>query len=270
MRNLILGQTKKERENLFQGQKIYYNLIRRYEFGGFYPGGDDGSHVMTGEGLGAGYNINVPWESGCCGDADYLAVWEHILIPVAKSFCPDLVIVSAGFDAAVGDPLGGCRVSPHGYSVMLSKLMEFAGGKIVMALEGGYNLDSIAKSVQACIEVLLQQGPIPGSLDAYPFESTWRVIQNVREELSPFWPTLAVKLDKNVTIKRAHQSQTFISDSEDEHSGPDVVSEDHDKAIENVLVPLSSLTINPEASDQAITVSSTWRSELRQTEIWYC
>ncbi|CAH9057333.1 unnamed protein product [Cuscuta epithymum] len=243
--------------------------VHRYEFGGFYPGGDDGSHVMTGEGLGAGYNINVPWESGCCGDADYLAVWEHILIPVAKSFCPDLVIVSAGFDAAVGDPLGGCRVSPHGYSVMLSKLMEFAGGKIVMALEGGYNLDSIAKSVQACIEVLLQQGPIPGSLDAYPFESTWRVIQNVREELSPFWPTLAVKLDKNVTIKRAHQSQTFISDSEDEHSGPDVVSEDHDKAIENVLVPLSSLTINPEASDQAITVSSTWRSELRQTEIWY-
>lgn len=54
---------------------------------------------MTGEGLGAGYNINVPWENGRCGDADYLAVWDHILIPVAKKFCPDMVIVSAGFDA---------------------------------------------------------------------------------------------------------------------------------------------------------------------------
>ena len=54
---------------------------------------------MVGEGPGAGYNINVPWEHGRCGDADYLAVWDHILIPVAKEFNPDMIIVSAGFDA---------------------------------------------------------------------------------------------------------------------------------------------------------------------------
>ena len=54
---------------------------------------------MVGEGPGAGYNINVPWEHGQCGDADYLAVWDHILIPVAKEFNPDMIIVSAGFDA---------------------------------------------------------------------------------------------------------------------------------------------------------------------------
>lgn len=56
---------------------------------------------MIGEGLGAGYNINVPWENGRCGDADYLAVWDHILLPVAKEFNPDIVIVSAGFDAGL-------------------------------------------------------------------------------------------------------------------------------------------------------------------------
>ena len=74
-------------------------LFCRHEFGSFYPANNDGFYAMTGEGPGAGYNINVPWENGRCGDADYLAVWDHILIPVAKDFNPDIVIISAGFDA---------------------------------------------------------------------------------------------------------------------------------------------------------------------------
>lgn len=59
------------------------------------------------------------------------------------------------------------------------QLMEFAQGKIVMALEGGYNLDSLANSVLACVEVLVEDKPLTGSSEAYPFESTWRVIQEV-------------------------------------------------------------------------------------------
>ncbi|KAM0056224.1 putative histone deacetylase [Helianthus debilis subsp. tardiflorus] len=105
-----------------------------HENGSFYPTGDDGSHIKIGEGPDAGYNINVPWENDQCGDAYYIAVWDHILIPVAREFNPDLIIISAGFDAALGDPLGGCCVTPHGYSVMLKKLMKFSEGKIVMAL----------------------------------------------------------------------------------------------------------------------------------------
>ena len=54
---------------------------------------------MIGEGPGEGYNINVPWEHGRCGDADYFAVWDYILLPVALEFNPDMIIVSAGFDA---------------------------------------------------------------------------------------------------------------------------------------------------------------------------
>lgn len=60
------------------------------------------------------------------------------------------------------------------------QLMDFAQGKILMVLEGGYNLDSIANSALACVEVLLYEKPISGSCDDYPFESTWRVIQKVR------------------------------------------------------------------------------------------
>lgn len=74
-------------------------IVCRHEFGSFYPASDDGFYTMIGEGPGIGYNINVPWENGQCGDADYLAVWDHILIPVAKDFNPDMIIVSAGFDA---------------------------------------------------------------------------------------------------------------------------------------------------------------------------
>ncbi|KAL6012004.1 hypothetical protein ACLOJK_002474 [Asimina triloba] len=139
-----------------------------YDYGRFYPAGNAGSHKMVGEGFGAGYNINVPWERGRYGDADYFAVWEHILIPVARAFNPDIILISGGFDAAAGDPLGGCRVTPYGYSVMLQKLMQFAGGRIVMALEGGYNLTALANSVLACVETLLEDRPIVGSLKSKP------------------------------------------------------------------------------------------------------
>ncbi|KAL5987824.1 hypothetical protein ACLOJK_035579 [Asimina triloba] len=175
--------------------RVLFFSVHRFDFGTFYPTGDDGSHTMVGEGTGAGYNINVPWEHGRCGDADYLAVWDHVLIPVAKAYNPDMVLISGGFDAAaIGDPLGGCRVTPYGYSVMMKKLMEFAKGRIVMALEGGYNLESLANSVLACVEVLLDGKSIVGSSEAYPFESTWRVIKAVRQELGMFWPTLNEEL----------------------------------------------------------------------------
>ncbi|KAG9151583.1 hypothetical protein Leryth_021902 [Lithospermum erythrorhizon] len=144
----------------YKDPRVLFFSVHRHEYGSFYPAGDDGSYIMVGEGPGAGYNINVPWQNGRCGDADYLAVWEHVLIPVAKEFNPDLIFVSAGFDAAINDPLGGCRVTPDGYAVMLKQLMEFANGKIVMALEGGYNLDSLANSALSCVQVLLNEGPI--------------------------------------------------------------------------------------------------------------
>ncbi|EFH38856.1 predicted protein, partial [Arabidopsis lyrata subsp. lyrata] len=157
--------------------------VARYDHGSFYPAGDDGDYNMVGEGPGKGFNINVPWEQGGCGDADYLAAWDHILIPVTKEFNPDIILLSAGFDAAIGDPLGGCCVTPDGYSVMLKKLMEFAQGKIVLALEGGYNLESLAKSSLACVQVLLEEKGIQCSSGAYPLESTRRVVRAENREL---------------------------------------------------------------------------------------
>ncbi|GLU21511.1 hypothetical protein SLE2022_376450 [Rubroshorea leprosula] len=253
-------------KTFWQDPRVLFFSVHRHEFGSFYPANDDGFYTMIGEGPGSGYNINVPWENGRCGDADYLAVWDHILVPVVEEFNPDMIIISAGFDAAVGDPLGGCRVTPYGYSVMLKKLMDFAQGKIVLALEGGYNLESIANSSLACVEVLLENKPIRGSSEAYPFESTWRVIREVRQKLGVFWPSLADELPTKLTNQNASHILISSSDSESEDEGAKLfVSADLVSAVEDVVTSLSNLKVE----DQTASTFVPWRSDVSKIDIWY-
>ncbi|XP_043726209.1 histone deacetylase 5 isoform X1 [Telopea speciosissima] len=253
--------------------RVLFFSVHRFDFGTFYPAGDDGTYTMVGEGSGAGFNINVPWEHGRCGDADYFAVWDHVLIPVARAFNPDMILISGGFDAAIGDPLGGCRVTPYGYSVMMKKLMEFANGKIVMALEGGYNLDSLANSVLACVKTLLGDMPIVGSSEAYPFESTWRVIQAVRQELNTFWPTLADELPKKLLLASNKTSPTILisssdSDAEDD-AVPNIQSVNLVETVQDVMQPLSMLKVDQDGQDQLVDGSVPWRPVFSKIDIWY-
>ena len=81
----------------------------------FYPG--TGAHDATGTGAGQGFSVNVPWLTGGMGNGDYLAAFQHVLLPIAYEFNPSLIIVSAGFDAAVGDPIGGYVQLPHPDSI---------------------------------------------------------------------------------------------------------------------------------------------------------
>lgn len=238
--------------------QVLYFSVHRFDSGTFYPGGDDGFHDKIGEGKGAGYNINVPWERGECGDADYLAVWDHVLVPVAKSYCPDMILISGGFDAALGDPLGGCRLTPYGYSLMTKKLMEFAGGKIVLALEGGYNLKSLADSFLACVEALLKDGPIRSSVITYPFESTWRVIQAVRQELSSFWPALnedlpLQRLLKDSSMQSFDEPSSSSSDeesaSEDDKKFAETTTIMESSTVEDIVQPLAELKIDETRTD---------------------
>jgi len=122
----------------------------------FYPG--TGAIGETGGGPGRGATVNVPWPGGM-GDPEYLAAFDRVLLPIARDFRPDIVLVSAGFDAADGDPLGSMRVCPAGYAQMTARLGSLAGGRIVLALEGGYDLEAIARSAAACLRVLLGEAP---------------------------------------------------------------------------------------------------------------
>ena len=152
----------------------------------FYPG--TGAVDEVGRGAARGRTVNVAWPAGM-GDAEYLAAFDRVLLPIARSFDPQLVLVSCGFDAAAGDLLGGMRLSADGYAALTRRLLELAGGKVVLALEGGYNLEAIAAAAAAVTRVLLGEKPSepdPGP----PNRVADRVIREVLDVHRPFWPDL--------------------------------------------------------------------------------
>lgn len=110
--------------------------------------------TAVGRGAGAGFTINVAWSEEGAGDAEYAHAWEKLLMPVAREFAPELVLVSAGFDSAAGDE---CKfmLSPRGYARLVRDLQTLAGGRVVVVLEGGYNIPAISHGLHACAGALL-------------------------------------------------------------------------------------------------------------------
>jgi acetoin utilization deacetylase AcuC-like enzyme len=127
----------------------------------YYPG--SGGFYEVGEGAGEGYTVNIPLSTGY-GDAEYIAIYQQILKPIALEFKPDLVLASVGFDIYKGDPLGGMSVTPDGFAGLTRVLMEIAasscGGKLVLTLEGGYNLQGLRDSVKSVLKELRGESTI--------------------------------------------------------------------------------------------------------------
>jgi len=133
-------------------QDVLYMSVHQYPF---YPGTGAAAEVGVGAGRGATVNCALP---GGQADADYGVVFHDLFLPVGRAFAPDLIIVSAGFDAHACDPLAEMRVTERGFAAMGSALRELAadscGGKLVLLLEGGYDLGALASSVHASLEAL--------------------------------------------------------------------------------------------------------------------
>jgi acetoin utilization deacetylase AcuC-like enzyme len=131
---------------------ILYFSTHQYPY---YPGSGDFNEV--GNGKGEGHTVNVPLSTGF-GDAEYIAIYRQILQPISQEFRPDLVLASVGFDIYKGDPLGGMLVTPDGFAGLTHTLMEIArlscDGKLVLTLEGGYNLEGLRDSVKAVLKEL--------------------------------------------------------------------------------------------------------------------
>ncbi|HYT56121.1 MAG TPA: histone deacetylase [Verrucomicrobiae bacterium] len=121
----------------------------------FYPG--SGAVNEVGVNAGAGFTINIPLPAGC-GDAEYLQVFEQVVVPAAEKFAPEWILVSAGFDPHRRDPLGGMGVTEAGFGAMAQKLLvlaeRFADGRIAFLLEGGYDLVGLRDSVAAVLEAM--------------------------------------------------------------------------------------------------------------------
>ena len=125
----------------------------------YYPGTGDATEIGVGEGVGA--TINLPLEAGAV-DEDYRFVFDEVVVPAIRRFAPDLVLVSAGFDAHQRDPLGGMRLTTPCFGAMTMALRSVAeeccAGRMVLVTEGGYDLQALAASIDAVAGVLA--GPL--------------------------------------------------------------------------------------------------------------
>lgn len=206
-------------EVFYDDPNVLYISLHVYSGGKFYPTGDYGDHLHCGEGAGVGRNVNIPWETAGMTDGDYLYAFQQVIMPIAQDFNPDMVIVSAGFDAAEGDMLGRCHVSPAGYAHMTHALMSLANGKIAICLEGGYNLRSIAISAAAVTRTLM--GEPPHRLHSvHPLPGGVKTVQLVRRTQAKFWPCLFPRnqseelrdfgADRMHDVIRAHQRDTLF------------------------------------------------------------
>jgi len=137
---------------------ILYFSTHQYPY---YPG--SGSFQEVGTGKGEGYTVNVPLSTGY-GDAEYVAIYDQILKPIARQFNPHFVLCSVGFDIYIHDPLGGMSVSPDGFAGLTQVLMDIArescDGKLVLTFEGGYNLDGLRDSAKAVLKELRGESTI--------------------------------------------------------------------------------------------------------------
>mmetsp|Transcript_42422 Transcript_42422/g.79621 ORF Transcript_42422/g.79621 Transcript_42422/m.79621 type:complete len:545 (-) Transcript_42422:75-1709(-) len=171
-------------QHLFEeDSSIMYFSVHRYDDGGFFPFSKDAAPNVVGCGPGAGFNVNVAWNLGWkdkkgMGDDEYFAAWQCVLLPIAREFNPQLVLVSAGFDAAQGD-LGGCSVTPAGFAQM-TRMLQSVCPKTVLVLEGGYDLGVVPLCVCACTRALLGdslslRAEVKPKMEArFSIERTWR------------------------------------------------------------------------------------------------
>lgn len=150
-----------------------------------------------GLGAGAGYTLNVPLPIGT-GDDGFRLAFDTVIRPVVKAFEPDLIIVSAGYDAHWCDPLGQMGLTVNGYAALTREVMAWADawcdGRLVLLMEGGYHLEALAHSLVASVQVL-RGGPVSDPLGPSPYAEPRgdlvRAIAASQAALAPYWPALA-------------------------------------------------------------------------------
>uniref|UniRef100_A0A3Q3IUD2 Histone deacetylase n=1 Tax=Monopterus albus TaxID=43700 RepID=A0A3Q3IUD2_MONAL len=182
-------------EVFYSDPSVLYISLHRYDNGNFFPG--SGSPTEVGSGAGEGFNVNVAWTGGLdppMGDAEYLAAFRSVVMPIAQEFSPDVVLVSAGFDAAEGNPapLGGYKVTAKCFSFLTRQLMSLAGGRLVLSLEGGHDLTAICDASEACVSALLGiQDPLPEEvLLQKPNANAVHSLQTVIQIQSQYWQSV--------------------------------------------------------------------------------
>jgi acetoin utilization deacetylase AcuC-like enzyme len=166
-------------ESFYSSTSVLYFSMHQYPF---YPG--TGRLSETGASGAEGYTVNCPLRGGK-NDGQYVAVFRSLLVPIIEAFSPNLILVSAGFDAHAMDPIGGMQLSSKGFASLAGIIRDAAHkvhSPVVYALEGGYNLDALQDSVRAVIDVI--KGGEPPKIEATP----WPELDEVIKAHSLYWP----------------------------------------------------------------------------------
>ncbi len=136
----------------YDSSQVFYFSTHQYPY---YPGSGGAAEVGVGPGM--GYTLNVPLAGGQ-GDREFVSILREILVPVARKYRPELILVSAGFDIHADDPLGTMRVTSQGFGAMTRVLMALADevcqGRLFFTLEGGYSLTGLRDGVLAVLAAL--------------------------------------------------------------------------------------------------------------------
>ena len=164
--------------SFYTSDQVLYISTHAYPY---YPG--SGGLMEVGAGKGEGYTVNIPL-SGGQDDRSFGVIFREIVVPVIREYRPDFIIVSAGFDTYYGDPLGTMAVTEKGYAGMARQLVDLADevcrGRILVALEGGYNLRGMRDGVLAVLGELSGNPECPGRID----EETVQGLIDARREVA--------------------------------------------------------------------------------------
>jgi acetoin utilization deacetylase AcuC-like enzyme len=171
-----------------QDPHVLYVSAHQYPY---YPGTGDAGEV--GAGRGAGFTVNLPLEAGA-GNDDYRTAFADVIVPVVRQYKPDLVLISAGFDAHERDPLGGMRLTTAAFTAMTTELVALAeeccGGRIAAVTEGGYDMRGLGESLRAVIGALAGDD---ASAARWPDSGTvtpsrgHAAVAAARAALAPYW-----------------------------------------------------------------------------------
>ena len=155
----------------------------------YYPG--TGGFDEVGSGDGEGFTVNAPFPTGF-GDAEYIHVYDRILKPIALEYRPELILVSAGFDPFVSDPLGGMRVTGEGFGALTGIVLDIAQetcpGRILITLEGGYHKEGLRDGVRAVLLTLLGKKNLPDI--PVPSSKAEPVIEKIIKVHRKYWKIL--------------------------------------------------------------------------------
>jgi acetoin utilization deacetylase AcuC-like enzyme len=179
-------------QNAFYDEdQILYFSTHQYPY---YPG--TGAANEIGEKNGKGHTVNIPLNTGC-GDAEYANIFNHILKPIALDYQPQLILVSAGFDPHHRDPLGGMRLTETGFARLTSILKDIAketcSGRMVLTLEGGYDLTALRESVRSVLmEMINDDGWIDQGecqkQEKTNYKNIEKGIESIQKIQREYWP----------------------------------------------------------------------------------